>query len=93
MRFKQLSTVRLPESIRSAVRNFHRTIQSVGATGGVYSAFSIYRGKCPGEEIAIYRNIAIYNLIVKYSTVFRKVIENKFKELKTVQYIHNVVSV
>ena len=59
----------------------------------VYSAFSIYRGKCPGEEIAIYRNIAIYNLIVKYSTVFRKVIENKFKELKTVQYIHNVVSV
>lgn len=36
MRFKQLSTARLPESIRAAVRDFHRTIQSVGATGGVY---------------------------------------------------------
>ena len=36
MRFKQLSTAWLPEGIQAAVRDFHRTIQSVGATGGVY---------------------------------------------------------
>ena len=36
MRFKQLSTTQLPESNQITVRNFHRTIQSVGATGGVY---------------------------------------------------------
>ncbi len=36
MRFKQLSTAWLPEGIQATVRDFHRTIQSVGATGGVY---------------------------------------------------------
>ena len=36
MRFKQLSAPWLPEGIQDAVRDFHRTIQSVGATGGVY---------------------------------------------------------
>ena len=36
MRFKQLPTTQLPEGIRITVRDFHRIIQSVGATGGVY---------------------------------------------------------
>ena len=36
MRFKQLSTAKLPESILATVQSFHRIIQSVGATGGVY---------------------------------------------------------